>query len=95
MDIIAAAAAQAAEDAAAAHDDSSVEEEHSSEEEIEVEAEADAEDEEEPPAADAGQPAETVPSAWADSITLQQQVAWGWLRHQHSRGHGLFAKNFR
>ena len=93
MDIIAAAAAQAAEDAAAAHDDSSVEEEHSSEGEIEVEAEA--EDEEGPPEADDGRPDETAPSAWADNITLQQQVAWGWLRHQHSRGHGLFAKNFR
>ena len=93
MEIIAAAAAQAAEDAAAARDVSSGDEEHSSEEEIEVEAEA--KDEEGPPEADGGRPDETVPSAWADNITLQQQVAWGWLRHQHSRGHGLFAKHFR
>ena len=89
MEIIAAAAAQAAE----AQDDSGLDAEHSSAEEIEMEVED--EDEEEPAAADDGQPAEAAPPVWADSITLQQQVAWGWLRHQHVRGHGLFAKHFR
>ena len=90
MEIIAAAAAQAARDAEA-QDDSGLDAEYSSAEEIEME-EA---DEEEPAAVDDGQPAEAAPPVWADSITLQQQVAWGWLRHQHARGHGLFAKHFR
>lgn len=85
MEINAAAAAQAAQDAEA-QDDSGLDAQ-----EIEMEEE----DEEEPAAADDGQPAEAAPPVWADSITLQQQMAWGWLRHQHARGHGLFAKHFR
>ena len=94
MEFIAAAAAQAAQDAqdSEAHDDSGAEAGASSAEEVELEAE----DEEDAPGEDDGQPAEAQPpQVWADNITLQQQVAWGWLRHQHSRGHGLFAKNFR
>ena len=94
MEFIAAAAAQAAEDAqdSEAHDDSDVEAGASSAEEVELEAE----DEEDPPGEDDGQPAEAQPpQVWAGGIELQQQVAWGWLRHQHARGHGLFAKNFR
>ena len=89
------AAMEAAEEENAGAEDAGDAEhfEMSDEEEVELEQEGESDGQSDDPRSEA--PQDPPPLVWDADITLLQQMGFGWLQHQHGRGHGLFAKNFR
>jgi len=48
-----------------------------------------------PAEAPAAAAADQSPQVWSDNTLLSNQLKWGWIRHGHTREHGLFAQHCR